>query len=60
MEKPSGGLCRPAFFLGVDLGAVVVIYSLPKSYVIYRKPRRLSDERREQARQMVKQNELRK
>ena len=32
-----------------SLGAVVVIYFLPKSYVIYRKPRKLSDEQREQA-----------
>ena len=36
-------------------------YSLPKSYVTYRKPRKISDGQREQARQMMmKQNELRK
>ena len=36
-------------------------YSLPKSYVSYRKPRKISDGQREQARQMMmKQNELRK
>lgn len=29
-------------------------YFMPKGYVSYRKPRRISDEKREQARQMIR------
>ena len=44
----------PEIYKQIGLSGTDKIYSMPKSYISYRKPRKLSEEQRESARQRMK------